>query len=285
MDIYQIRYFLAIVETGGFTKAAERLFVAQPSLSVGIKKLEQELGTILFERGGRRAVLTPAGQFFLTKAQNILTDYQDVLRELKTFSDRPVLRLGLLRTIRISGFARLIGAFRQSYPQVSIELRDGGASELQEQLELGELDVFVTGLDGIETNGNSLPLFRQRMALAVANAHPFAQRKSVRLKEIADEPFIDRMQCKFRAIVKQKFAEQGLRQHVVYRADNEDWTIALVAAGLGITIMSEWQDLSEITYIPISDWAVDRTIGLVWRTGQDNDTVKAFCTFAASHHW
>jgi DNA-binding transcriptional LysR family regulator len=284
MDIYQIRYFLAIVETGGFTKAAERLFVAQPSLSVGIKKLEQELGVILFERGGRRAVLTPAGQFFLTKAQNIFTDYQDVLRELKTFNDRPILRLGLLRTIRISGFARLIGAFRQSYPQVSIDLIDGGA-ELQEQLELGELDVFVTGLDSMEANGNSLPLFRQQMSLAVANDHPFAQRKSVRLKELDGEAFIDRMHCKFREIGKQKFAEHGFQQHVVYRADNEDWTIALVAAGLGVTIMSEWQDLPEITYIPISDWTIERTIGLVWRTGQDNDTVKAFCTFAASHHW
>jgi DNA-binding transcriptional LysR family regulator len=285
MDIYQIRYFLAIVETGGFTKAAERLFVSQPSLSVGIKKLEQELGVSLFERGGRRSVLTPAGQFFLTKAQSILTDYQDVLRELKTFKVQPVLRIGLLRTIRMSSFAQLIGAFRQAYPNVAIELRDGSAVDLQEQLALGELDMFMTGLEGIETTGNSLPLFRQRMALAVANTHSFAQRKSIRLNELDGEPFIDRMHCKFREVVKQKFAEQRLQQHVVYRADNEDWVIALVAAGLGITIMSEWQDLLGITYIPISDWTVERTIGLVWRAGQDNDVVKAFCKFAASHDW
>jgi DNA-binding transcriptional LysR family regulator len=275
MDIYQIRYFLAIVETGGFTKAAERLFVSQPSLSVGIKKLEQELGVRLFERGGRRAVLTPAGEFFLTKA----------LWELKTFKAQPVLRLGLLRTIRISGFARLIGAFRQAYPNVAIELRDGDNTELQEQLSSSELDVFVTVLESMDTNGNSLPLFRQRMALAVANSHPFARRKSIRLNELDGEPFIDRMYCKFRETVKQQFVERGLQQQVVYRADNEDWVIALVAAGLGITIMSEWQDLRGITYIPISDWTVERMIGLVWRTGQDSDVVKAFCKFADSHDW
>jgi DNA-binding transcriptional LysR family regulator len=285
MDIYQIRYFLAIVETGGFTKAAERLLVSQPSLSIGIKKLERELAVSLFERGGRRAILTPAGQLFLTKARSILTDYQDILRELKTFKAQPILRLGLLRTIRISGFARLIGAFRQVHPNVAIELKDGGTTELHEQLLVGELDVFVTGLDGMETNGHSLSLFRQRIALAVANSHPFARRKSIRLDELDAEPFIDRMHCKFRETVKQQFMERGLQQHVVYRADNEDWVIALVAAGLGITIMSEWQDLPEITYIPISDWTVNRTIGLVWRAGQDSEAVKTFCRFAASHNW
>jgi DNA-binding transcriptional LysR family regulator len=285
MDIYQIRYFIAIVETGGFTKAAERLFVSQPSLSVGIKKLEQELGVILFERGGRKAVLTAAGQFFLTKAQSILGEYQDVLRELKTFKTKPVLRLGLLRTIRIESFARLIGAFRQAYPHVAIDLQDGGVVDLHDRLALGELDVLVTGLEGIETNGNSLALFRQRIAVAVANSHPFAQRKSIRLTELDGEPFIDRIHCRARSIVKQQFESLGIRQHVVYRADNEDWVIALVAAGLGITIMSEWQDLPGITYIPIADCTIERTIGLVWRKEQDDDTVKAFCTFAASHQW
>jgi DNA-binding transcriptional LysR family regulator len=285
MDIYQIRYFLAIAETGGFTKAAERLLVSQPSLSAGIKKLEQELGVILFERGGRRAVLTPAGQFLLTKAQSILTEYQSVLHELKTFKTQPVLTLGLLRTIRISSFAQLIAAFRQTYPNVAIELQDGGSLELREQLESGQIDVLVTGLDGIEANGNALPLFRQRIALAVANSHPFAQRKSVRLVELDGQPYIDRMHCRLRASVKQKFEAHGLQQHVVYRADNEDWVIALVAAGLGVTVMAEWRNLAGITYIPIADWTIERTIGLVWRTGHDNDSVKAFCQFAASHDW
>jgi DNA-binding transcriptional LysR family regulator len=190
-----------------------------------------------------------------------------------------------LGTIRISSFAQLIAAFRQTYPNVAIELQDGGSLELREQLESGEIDVLVIGLDGIEANDNALPLFRQRIALAVANSHPFAQRKSVRLVELDGQPYIDRMHCRLRASVKQKFAALGLQQHVVYRADNEDWVIALVAAGLGITVMAEWRNLAGITYIPIADWTLERTIGLVWRTGHDNDSVKAFCQFAASHDW
>jgi DNA-binding transcriptional LysR family regulator len=69
MDLYQINYFLAIVETGSFTKAADSLFVSQPSLSAGIKKLEQELGVVLLERGGRKVLLTAAGNLFLEKAK------------------------------------------------------------------------------------------------------------------------------------------------------------------------------------------------------------------------
>lgn len=81
--LQKIRYFVAIAETGSFTNAAERLSVSQPSLSAGIKKLEQELAVKLLERGGRRAILTPAGKFFLEKAQKILNEYQTTLQELK----------------------------------------------------------------------------------------------------------------------------------------------------------------------------------------------------------
>jgi DNA-binding transcriptional LysR family regulator len=285
MDIYQIRYFLAIVETGGFTKAAERLLVSQPSLSAGIKKLERELGVILLERGGRKAILTPAGQFFLTKAQSILAEYQSALNELKTFKSQPVLRLGLLRTIRISSFARLIGVFRQTYPQVAIELQDGGTVELQERLEAGEIDLLVTGLDGIEANGNVLSLFTQGIALAVANSHPFAHRKSIRLAELDGQPYIDRIHCRLRLSVNQKFEEHGLHHQVVYRADNEDWVLALIAAGLGVTIMAQWRNSPGVTYVPLADWTLERTIGLVWRSGDKNDSVRAFCQFAASHDW
>jgi DNA-binding transcriptional LysR family regulator len=285
MDIYQIRYFLAITETGGFTKAAERLLVSQPSLSAGIKKLEQELGVILFERGGRRAVLTPAGQFFLKKAQSILADYQSVIHELKGFQAQPTIRLGFLRTVRISCFARLIGSFRQAHANIAIELQDGGVVELREKLEMGDIDILITGLDSMETTNNCLPLFRQRIALAVANSHPLAQRKSVRLSELNGQPYIDRIYCRVRESVKRRFEESGLSQHVVYRVDNEDWAIALIAAGLGISIMAEWQNVPGVTFVPLADWTIERTIGLTWRAGQENKATKAFCAFAASHDW
>ncbi|WP_017316214.1 LysR family transcriptional regulator [Mastigocladopsis repens] len=285
MDIYQIRYFLGIVETGGFTKAAERLMVSQPSLSAGIKKLEQELGVTLFERGGRRAVLTPAGQFFFKKAQMILIEYQSVLKELKGFQTRPILRLGLLRTIRIGSFAKLIGEFRQQYPNVVIELLDGNQLELHQRLEEGEVDLLMAELDGTESPENSLVLFRQRVSLAVANSHSFAQRKSIRLCELNGQPYIDRIHCRLQPKTKQICESFGINRQIVYRAESDDWVISLVAAGLGVTIMSEWHNLPGITFVPISDWTFERAIGLVWRVRSERELINCFCSFATSHDW
>jgi DNA-binding transcriptional LysR family regulator len=285
MDLYQIKYFLAIVETGGFTKASERLFVSQPSLSAGIKKLEQELGVILFERGGRRAVLTPAGQFFLEKAKAILSECQSVLQEMKSFRSQPVLRLGVLQSIRIGSLARLISAFRQEHPHVAIELRDGSPKELLYWLEKGEIDLAMTVLHNANKTENSLTLFRQRFALAVASTHPFAQRKSIRLADIEGQPYIDRLHCEMWEGAKQACETQGIHRQIVYRADNEEWVISLVAAGLGITIMPDWQEPPEVTYIPFSDWTVYRTLGLIWRVRQGAETIAIFRSFAASHAW
>jgi DNA-binding transcriptional LysR family regulator len=285
MDLYQIRYFLAIAETGGFTKAAERLFVSQPSLSAGIKKLEQELGVTLFERGGRRAVLTAAGKFFLGKATTILNEYQATLRELKGFQNQPTLRLGTLRTIRIASLAGLIGAFQAQHAHVLIELLDGSLTELHDWLEQGEIDLAMTVLDRGEDVKSSLSLFQQRHALAVSVNHPFAQRGTVRLAELHEQPYIDRMHCELWGETRQLFEQKTLQPRIVYRANHEEWVIALIAAGLGIAIMPEWQNIPGIVYIPVADLPLHRVIGLVWRAGQNSVVSDRFRTFAASHGW
>lgn len=290
MDFYQIRYFLAIAQTGGFTKAAERLFVSQPSLSAGIKKLELELGVTLFERGGRRAVLTAAGKFFLDSATVILNEYESTLLKLKGFQTQPTLRLGTLRTIRISSLAGLIGAFQAQHPHVLIELLDGSLTELRDWLLQGDIDLAVTVLDKGEDAKSSLSLFQQRRALAVSVNHPFAQRGTVRLAEINEQPYIDRMHCELWDETRQLFESKMLQPHVVYRANHEEWVIALIAAGLGIAIMPEWQDIPGVVYIPISDLPLHRAIGLVWRTEKEVSDGEArlrhrFRAFAASHDW
>lgn len=285
MDLYQIRYFIAIAETGGFNKAAERLFVSQPSLSVGIKKLEQELGVILFERGGRRAVLTPAGKFFHSKATIILNEYQATLRELKGFQNQPTLRLGTLRTIRITSLAGLISAFQAQYPNVLIELLDGAVRELRDWLEQGEIDLGITVLNSSLDTKTSLALFQQRRSLAVSVNHPFAQRGTVRLMELEGQPYIDRIHCELWGETRQLFESKALQPHIVYRADREEWVISLIAAGLGVAIMPEWQDIPGIAYIPISDLPLHRTVSLVWRINYKSEVINNFSAFAASHNW
>lgn len=285
MDLYQIRYFLAISETNSFTKAAERLFVSQPSLSAGIKKLEKELGVVLFERGRRRVLLTPAGEFFLEKAQNILKEYQSAVRTLKGFKDRPILKLGTLHTIRGCNLARLIGAYRQQHPNVTIELSNSHLEELRDWLDRGKIDVAITALGPNDDPKTSQTLFRQRLQLAVPLEHPFARRSSIHLTDLEGEPLIERIHCEIWRAYPQMFEEAGIQPQIVYWADNEEWVISLVRVGLGLSIMPFWQGLKDIYYVPIADRHLDRIVGLKWRSQQDSEVVDGFRIFATSHDW
>ena len=285
MDINQIKYFLAIVETGGFTKAADSLFISQPSLSVGIKRLERELGVILFERGGRRAVLTPAGQFFLDTAQDILDKYEFALNGLRRFSKQPTLRLGVLRTLRIEDFARMIALFQQDHPNAVIELRDGMVNDLHLWQEKGEVDLIVTELSNPDDSDFSLALFQQDFLLAVPKDHPFAAKEQVSLMDLDDQPFIGRSMCEIWGKAPQIFEAKGIEPRVVYLADREEWAISMLKSGLGITIMPVWNDLPDIVYVPIAGMELSRTVGLKWRASQTSELVNHFRQFASEYIW
>ena len=285
MDINQIQYFLAIVETGGFTKAADSLFISQPSLSIGIKRLERELGVTLFERGGRRVVLTPAGQFFLESAREILERYQFARNELRSFRTQPTLKLGVLRTFRIEDFSNMIAVFREQYPNSVIELKDGTVKDLYFWLEQGEVDVTVTELNSLGDTETSLVLFEQEFLLAVPRNHPFASKDQVSLAELDDQPFIGRNRCKIWGKAPQLFEAEGIEPRVVYLADREEWAISMIQSGLGITIMPVWKDLSDIVYVPIAEMNLSRIVGMKWRVSQNSDIVKQFRLFAAQYPW
>ena len=293
MDLYQIRYFLTIAETGNFSRAAERLYLSQPSLSTGIKKLEKELGVTLFERGGRRTVLTPAGRSFLAKATAIVEQYQSALHELKGFREQPTLRVGVLSTMRVAELAELVSSFREHHPNVTFELYDRTLDKLRDSLEAGEVDVAITVLS-VRSNTDasiredpqtSTVLFQQPLLLAVPLSHPFAQRASVRLAELDGQPFIDRVNCEFFQQECQILNAANVKPKVVYRASQEEWVISLVGAGLGLSIMPYWHGLAGIVYLPIADLNFQRTIGLRWRQHQKSELVEQFCRFAASHSW
>lgn len=285
MDLYQIRYFLVIVETGSFTKAAERLFVSQPSLSAGIKKLEQELKVTLLERGGRRTALTPEGRFFLERARAILKEYDAAIHGLRGFHSQPVLRLGTPRTIPIASLSRVIATFQAQHPHVTLELRDGLPEDLQDLLENGELDLVLTAVNGPNPPQASQLLFQQQLMLAVPHSHPLAKRSSVRLADLDQKPYIERIACEVWRAYPNLFEAEGVHPRIVYRADHEEWVISLISAGLGISIIPVWRELTEITYLPITDQSLCRTVGLRWRSQQDSEWVDQLRTFLSSHDW
>jgi len=285
MDLYQIRYFLAIAQIGSFTKAAEQLFVSQPSLSAGIKKLEQELEVTLFERGGRRVLLTPAGRLFQEKAQTILAEYQSVRHDLEKLKEKPTLKIGTLHSVRGYTLARLIGAFRDKYPNVTIELCNGYLQDLQDWLEQGDIDLALTWLREQDSPQTSQFLCHQPLSLAVPPAHPFARSKHLSAADLDGQPYIERLNCEFWRANPKMFESMGVKPKIIYSANNEEWVISLIRAGMGISIMPIWTDLNDIIYVPITELNLKRTVGLKWRGQQVLEAAKWFQEFAAGYDW
>ncbi|HHP7230822.1 MAG TPA: LysR family transcriptional regulator [Xenococcaceae cyanobacterium] len=285
MDLYQIEYFLAIAKYGGFSLAAERLNVSQPSLSNGIKKLEKKLGVVLFERGGRRALLTPAGQSFVEQAENIQQQYRSALNQIRDFQARPILKLGVVCTLRISSISNLISKFRTQYPHVAIELRDSHKDNIDCWLEKGEIDLALTVLKERENPEIASKIFQQQLKLAVPEKHPFAQKNTISIAEIDGQPYIKRINCEFWREYPDIYESAGVSTHIVYLANQEEWVIHLIQAGLGISIMPEWHNLSGIKYLSLEGLNLCRTVGLKWRQHQNLELVNLFRNFTVTQDY
>ena len=221
----------------------------------------------------------------MEKAENILKEYQSALHVLKGFKDRPILKLGTLHTIRGCNLARLIGAYRQKHPNVTIELYNSHLEELQAWLEQGKIDLAITSLRHSDDPKTSQELFQQKLLLAVSPEHPFSQRSSIQLADLEGEPLIERIHCEIWRAYPHMFAEAGFQPQIVYWADNEEWVISLVQVGLGLSIMPVWQGLTNVNYVSIIDLNLDRTVGLKWRSQQESQVVDWFRIFATSHDW
>ena len=148
MEIHQLEYFVAVAETGGFSRAAERCNVAQPSLSQQIKKLEGEIGSPLFDRLNRKVVLTEAGKVLLPRANRILGELQDIKVEMQTEIQEGygTLTAGFIPTIAPFVLPLVIRRFGQEFPNATLEVHEGLTDELIQKIVDAEIDVGITSL-------------------------------------------------------------------------------------------------------------------------------------------
>jgi LysR family transcriptional regulator, hydrogen peroxide-inducible genes activator len=189
MELNQLRYFCAVARTGSFTKAAEQEGVAQPSLSQQIRKLEDEVGSLLFERLGRHNRLTPYGETLLPEAEAILRQVAEAEFRLTSVKQgvQGRLRVGVIPTILPYWLAPRIGGFLERFPDVDLHLTEATTARLIEALQAGDLDTAVVSLPIQSPNIVCSELFREGLCLAVGHSHPLADAEAVRLKELVSE--------------------------------------------------------------------------------------------------
>jgi DNA-binding transcriptional LysR family regulator len=280
MDIYQIRYFLAVVDAGNFSRAAERVHVTQPTLSTGVKKLEDELGVALFERDNRVVKLTAAGEQFLQRARTIYREMERAKDEMKAARAPAVLRIGLLNTMPMEPVVNLIHDFRKLHPEVFIELLDGADEDLRARLRLDRIDLAITALRSDDKASVSQVIIEEALYMAVNRAHPLARKRSISLNEAHERPFIERINCDVWAALRDEFERHGVQPRSVCRTENDQSTLSMIAAGLGISIMPIRPNTQGVAFIPIENLTLKRKIGLLWQDPARSLSLERFCLYA-----
>ena len=178
MEIYQLIHFIAIVETGSFTKGADRATISQSTISVSIAKLEAEFGVRLLVRRSP-VVPTAAGQRVFEAGKAILHIYSTLKGELETVAKPKLLRIGILQSFSSRQVSKLLSSFRRSNSHVVFEVCDVPSEQLLELLDGQQLDAVLTILEDSSSKFASWVLFTEPYVLAVPEAHRFARRKIV----------------------------------------------------------------------------------------------------------
>lgn len=237
IDRYQLRYFLAVADHGNFTRAAHACNVSQPTLSVGIGKLEAALGTRLFQRNSRRVRLTPAGASFLVHARRIESEFNEAQRALSGAAAEPVVRVGVLRSLPGAMLAQVAARMQRNDPDALVEFVEGSERELHAHLSRGRVDCALTLVDRGGDRFREEVLYEEGYALALSASHPLAGAASIAAERLSDAVMLLRPHCEALSETSRHFTDRGVRPHFAFRSTNDERVLQMVAAGLGVTVM------------------------------------------------
>jgi len=244
MDVRLLRYVVAIADSGGFTRAAARLGIAQPPLSASIAGLERELGVRLFDRGRRETTTTPAGEALCMEARDLLGRIDALPDRVRAAANADVERItvGYVAALADRTVPATLARFRASAPHVTIELRDLTEAEQLAALADGRLDVaFLAARPRKRPRGlQFVPWRRTRLGIVAANDHPLAKRGT--LRELATERcycLAARVSAEGSARALALYARAGVPPERIFEVSHVTAIVDLIAAGLGVAILPD----------------------------------------------
>lgn len=286
MELRHLRYFVATAELEHFGRAAARLSIVQPALSKQIRQLEAELGTALFERLPRGVRLTAAGRGFLDDARALLQQADAAAQRARdTAAGRAgKLRVGFVDTaIYHAVLPRIFHAFRQRYAAVQLELVQQTSFLQGDALRNHALDIgFVFHRPGNLPTLARHPVARDPIVLAAPAKHPLARRRSVRLAELKDEPFVwipRAVSPPFYDAVFSACARHGFAPRIVQEGQTDLTILSLVAAGAGLSFCvasAAQRKPRELALVRISDFELIVQLEAIWRTDGTNPALPHF---------
>ena len=273
MEMHQVRYFLAVAQELNFSRAAEKCNVSQPSLSRAIQQLEGELGGPLFHRERRLTHLTDLGEMVRPHLETV---YEAAVKAKQLSQDinqlkKVPLKLGIMSTISPDEIIDLIAALKMRHNGLELRLCDANARDLLERLLVGDLEVVIYALPGEEFDARThvMPLFREQMVIAVPSSHRLAAERAFPVRELNGESYIHRMNCEFAGYADHILQDKGVTCTPTYWSERDDWTLAMVAAGLGFAFMPENAAAHPgVVALPVIEPEFWRTVNLVTVRGR-----------------
>ena len=269
MDIKRLRYFCEIASTGNFTQAASRLGIAQPALSMAIKKLEEEVGLKLINRTERQMTLTADGQVLFKHANLILDAVQQAEHEIQDLKgiETGMIQFGASSMLSSYYLPSVLAAFKQRYPGVRINLIEAGTASLQQMLLDGKLDLALVRTDKAHEQIRCVELFEEEVLACVPSQHPLAQHKSITLEAFCKEPLVLFREGYFlREAVSRYAKDSQISLDIRFETNLIDLLKALVLSNVGIStglsmILDEEEGLVAIPFQP----RIPLPLGLGWK--------------------
>lgn len=290
MEMQQVRYFLALARELNFTRAAESSNVTQPALTRAIQALEAELGGRLFHRERGQTHLSELGRMMLPYIQSIQAQADAARMRAKSAGrmKNVELKLCAMCTLSPSLLGDFIVGFQRANSGVELNVSDGGAKEVLHQLSAGEREIGILGYpDEVDERFHALPLFRERFVAVLPTRHRLANHQEVRIVDLNDEPYVNRINCEMGDYARHEFAKRGVSVRVVFRSERDDWVLGMIRSGMGWGFFPETYAFpSDVAVRPLVEPEFARTVSLVTVRGRPHSpAVGAFVKAARAFSW
>jgi DNA-binding transcriptional LysR family regulator len=287
MQVQELRWFVAVVQTPNLTRLSETLHISQPALSRSLRRLEQVVGVELFDRVGRSVAPNEFGRALAARVSRALDELDTGLEDVREAGDpeRGEVRLAFLHTLGTWLVPELIGAYRADHPHVRFRLRQSSASVMLRELLAGGHDLLLTGPRPAEPVITWRELLTEPLRLAVAADHRLAHRRRVRLREVADDAFVAvSHETGLRAVVDELCRRAGFVPRVAFEGQDVETLRGLVSAGLGVAVLPDRPGAPKSPpLLALADAGAQRAIGLAWhRERYRSPAAVAFANFVAA---
>lgn len=291
MDVRALRYFTEVVRQQSFTRAAQKLFVTQPTISKMLRQLEEELGCTLLLRDGRRLHLTDSGEAVYQRGLAILQEFHQLEAEIGDINQLKTgeLRLGIPPMVGMQ-IAGSISAFRRRYPGVKLKIAEFGGLTVQQAVLAGSLDIALTALPvdaGLPLN--TLPLMHHPLCVLLPRHPEWLDRQQMSLTELAQHPLlIFNEEFSLNRQLMQAFQRLSLTPTVAVRSGQWDFLAAMVQAGIGLAILPEpicqRLDKQSLLWLPLES-ELKWSLGLIWREGSYLSRSAQAWIACCREHW